>query len=116
MSCGFLRYVAQGKGILQPHTLIDELDNVIGDEQARLRLRDGPFSEVLKSAMVIFPHLSPLPSFYLYFFKDIVNFYIEKEKKKHVYIFIYFSSAIHDRVIEFIIYYKNVFVVRNFLG
>ncbi|XP_059440363.1 sucrose synthase 2 [Corylus avellana] len=44
------RYVAQGKGILQPHTLIDELDNVIGDDQARLTLRDGPFSEVLKSA------------------------------------------------------------------
>ncbi|XVE73356.1 hypothetical protein DITRI_Ditri11bG0111400 [Diplodiscus trichospermus] len=44
------RYVAQGKGILQPHTLIDELDNIIGDEQARHRLSDGPFSEVLKSA------------------------------------------------------------------
>ncbi|XP_022770874.1 sucrose synthase 2 isoform X1 [Durio zibethinus] len=44
------RYVAQGKGILQPHTLIDELDNIIGDEQARQRLSDGPFSEVLKSA------------------------------------------------------------------
>ncbi|OMO63899.1 Sucrose synthase [Corchorus capsularis] len=45
------RYVAQGKGILQPHTLFDELDNVIGDEQSRQKLRDGPFSEVLKSAM-----------------------------------------------------------------
>ncbi|XVF32809.1 hypothetical protein REPUB_Repub17cG0114800 [Reevesia pubescens] len=44
------RYVAQGKGILQPHTLIDELDNIIGDEEARQRLSDGPFSEVLKSA------------------------------------------------------------------
>ncbi|XVF72663.1 hypothetical protein PTKIN_Ptkin12aG0138100 [Pterospermum kingtungense] len=44
------RYVAQGKGILQPHTLIDELDNIMGDEQARQRLSDGPFSEVLKSA------------------------------------------------------------------
>ncbi|WRX11376.1 Sucrose synthase - like 1 [Theobroma cacao] len=44
------RYVAQGKGILQPHTLIDELDNIIGDDQARQRLSDGPFSEVLKSA------------------------------------------------------------------
>jgi len=44
------RYVDQGKGILQPHTLIDELDNVIGDDQTRLDLTDGPFSEVLKSA------------------------------------------------------------------
>ncbi|XWS76595.1 hypothetical protein CRYUN_Cryun01aG0190100 [Craigia yunnanensis] len=44
------RYVAQGKGILQPHTLIDELNNIIGDEQARQRLSDGPFSEVIKSA------------------------------------------------------------------
>lgn len=44
------RYVAQGKGILQPHTLIDELENVISDDQALLKLRDGPFSEVLRSA------------------------------------------------------------------
>ncbi|CAL5425969.1 unnamed protein product [Camellia sinensis] len=41
------RYVAQGKGILQPHHLIDELENIIGDDKA---LIDGPFSEVLKSA------------------------------------------------------------------
>jgi sucrose synthase len=46
--------VDQGKGILQPHTLIDELDNVIGDDQTRLDLTDGPFSEVLKSAQVSF--------------------------------------------------------------
>ncbi|KAG6703984.1 hypothetical protein I3842_07G113700 [Carya illinoinensis] len=44
------RYVAQGKGILQPHTLIDELDNCIGDDESRLHLRDGPFGEVLKTA------------------------------------------------------------------
>ncbi|KAK8650671.1 hypothetical protein V6N13_140299 [Hibiscus sabdariffa] len=44
------RYVAQGKGILQPHTLIDELKNVVGDEKAREKLTDGPFSEVLKTA------------------------------------------------------------------
>ncbi|KAG8389515.1 hypothetical protein BUALT_Bualt02G0237400 [Buddleja alternifolia] len=44
------RYVAQGKGILQPHHLIDELDNIIGEDSARQTLRDGPFSEVLKSA------------------------------------------------------------------
>ncbi|KAA8543074.1 hypothetical protein F0562_021431 [Nyssa sinensis] len=44
------RYVAQGKGILQPHHLIDELDNIIGDETSRQKLSDGPFSEVLKSA------------------------------------------------------------------
>uniref|UniRef100_A0A5B7BXS1 Sucrose synthase n=1 Tax=Davidia involucrata TaxID=16924 RepID=A0A5B7BXS1_DAVIN len=44
------RYVAQGKGMLQSHHLIDELDNIIGDETARQKLSDGPFSEVLKSA------------------------------------------------------------------
>ncbi|KAI3449452.1 hypothetical protein Pfo_006117 [Paulownia fortunei] len=44
------RYVAQGKCILQSHHLIDELDNVIGDDSARQKLSDGPFSEVLKSA------------------------------------------------------------------
>ncbi|KAK4559063.1 hypothetical protein RGQ29_008347 [Quercus rubra] len=44
------RYVSQGKGILQPHTLIDELDSVIGDDPSRLKLKDGPFGEILKSA------------------------------------------------------------------
>lgn len=46
--------MAQGKGILQPHVLIDELDNVFGDDEARQNLRDGPFSEVIKSAQVNF--------------------------------------------------------------
>ncbi|PIN24150.1 Glycosyltransferase [Handroanthus impetiginosus] len=44
------RYVAQGKGLLQPHNLIDELDNTIGDDASRKTLSDGPFSEVLKAA------------------------------------------------------------------
>ncbi|KAK9282334.1 hypothetical protein L1049_005248 [Liquidambar formosana] len=40
------RYVAQGKGILQPHHLIDEFEKITGDDKA---LNDAPFSEVLKS-------------------------------------------------------------------
>lgn len=44
------RYVAQGKGILQPHVLIDELENVIGEDEARKQLRDDPFSEILRAA------------------------------------------------------------------
>lgn len=44
------RYVAQGKGLLQPHHLIDELENVIGDDKGKQILSDGPFSEVLRSA------------------------------------------------------------------
>lgn len=44
------RYVAQGKGLLQPHHLIDELEKVIGDEKSKQILSDGPFSEVLTSA------------------------------------------------------------------
>ncbi|XP_062021684.1 sucrose synthase 2 [Rosa rugosa] len=51
------RYVAQGKGILQPHDLIDELEKVITDDKARLKLSEGPFSEVLKSAQeaIVYP-------------------------------------------------------------
>ncbi|KAJ7977602.1 Sucrose synthase [Quillaja saponaria] len=44
------RYVAQGKGILQPHSLIDELENIIGNDEAGKKLSDGPFSEILKSS------------------------------------------------------------------
>ncbi|XP_021889177.1 sucrose synthase 3-like [Carica papaya] len=45
------RYVAQGKGLLQPHTLIDEFENIIAEDETKKKLADGPFSEVLKSAM-----------------------------------------------------------------
>ncbi|KAJ4727721.1 Sucrose synthase [Melia azedarach] len=41
------RYVDQGKGILQPHVLIDELDNVTGENEAKQHLT--PFSEILKN-------------------------------------------------------------------
>lgn len=44
--------MAQGKGILQPHDLIDELEKVITDNEARQKLSEGPFGEVLKSAQV----------------------------------------------------------------
>jgi sucrose synthase len=42
------KYVDQGKGILQPHSLIDELENVIADDNCREKLRAGPFGEILK--------------------------------------------------------------------
>lgn len=52
-TCYFLwRYVAQGKGILQPHKLIDELDNISGEDQQTLDLKNGPFGEIIKSAQV----------------------------------------------------------------
>ncbi|KAL2945314.1 Sucrose synthase [Bienertia sinuspersici] len=44
------RYVAQGKCLLQPHHLIDGLENVIGEDKGKQILSDGPFSEVLRSA------------------------------------------------------------------
>ncbi|XP_078447961.1 sucrose synthase 3 [Wolffia australiana] len=43
------RYMGQGKGILQPHHLLDELSNVIAEDHAH-KLEDGPFFEVLKTA------------------------------------------------------------------
>lgn len=49
------RYVAQGKGILQPHHLIDEFDNAVCDDTACVKLKEGPFYEVLKSAQVYSP-------------------------------------------------------------
>lgn len=48
----FGRYVAQGRGILQPHHLIDELDKVVGKDEGMQKLRDSPLSNVLKSAQV----------------------------------------------------------------
>ncbi|KAL5701086.1 sucrose synthase [Ranunculus cassubicifolius] len=42
------RYVSQGKGILQPHHLIDELEAVLGEKGCE-NLADGPFCDVLKN-------------------------------------------------------------------
>ncbi|CAK8544369.1 unnamed protein product [Lathyrus sativus] len=44
------RYVAQGKGILQPHNLIDELENILGEDHATLDLKNGPFGQIINSA------------------------------------------------------------------
>ncbi|XP_071697410.1 sucrose synthase 4-like isoform X1 [Rutidosis leptorrhynchoides] len=44
------RYVAQGKAILQPHQILNELENVIGDDASRQKLADGPFGQVLKTS------------------------------------------------------------------
>ncbi|XP_028794903.1 sucrose synthase 2-like [Neltuma alba] len=46
----FSRYLGQGKGILQPHNLIDELENIIREDQASQELKDSQFCEILKSA------------------------------------------------------------------
>lgn len=43
-----LRYVGQGKGILQPHHLVDGL--TIADDLGKMKLTGGPFNEVIKSA------------------------------------------------------------------
>ena len=48
--------MAQGKCLLQPHHLIDGLENVIGEDKGKKILSDGPFSEVLRSAQVFFFH------------------------------------------------------------
>ncbi|THU70226.1 hypothetical protein C4D60_Mb08t22780 [Musa balbisiana] len=42
------RFVSQGKGMLQPHHLVDALAT-LGDD-GRTKLSEGPFSEVLRSA------------------------------------------------------------------
>ncbi|KAA8548964.1 hypothetical protein F0562_000648 [Nyssa sinensis] len=46
----FSSYVAKGKGILQRHQLIDELDNVLGEDAGMQELKDSPFGQILKSA------------------------------------------------------------------
>jgi len=43
------RYVAQGKTILQPHHLIDGLEEVTGENDELKKLRDGLFGDVLRS-------------------------------------------------------------------
>ncbi|TQE06576.1 hypothetical protein C1H46_007818 [Malus baccata] len=44
------RYVARGNGILQPHQMINELENVIMEDEGMQKLKDSSFSKVLQSA------------------------------------------------------------------
>ncbi|KAJ6795501.1 sucrose synthase 4 [Iris pallida] len=44
------KYVSQGKGILQPHDLLDGLANVFSDDHHRHTLSEDPFLEVVRSA------------------------------------------------------------------
>ncbi|KAF5950924.1 hypothetical protein HYC85_012917 [Camellia sinensis] len=44
------KYVAKGKGILQHHQLIDEFENVVGEDGVMQELKESPFSQILKSA------------------------------------------------------------------
>lgn len=48
----FSRYVAQGKGILQPHHLVCELAEVIKNDEAMEKLSDSPFTTILESVQV----------------------------------------------------------------
>ncbi|KAM0988214.1 hypothetical protein ACFX13_012426 [Malus domestica] len=44
------RYVARENGILQPHQMINELENVIMEDEGMQKLKDSSFSKVLQSA------------------------------------------------------------------
>ncbi|XP_043720364.1 sucrose synthase 2-like isoform X2 [Telopea speciosissima] len=44
------RYVAKGKGILQPHHLLDALADVVEEDKGKQKLDDCPLSEVLEFA------------------------------------------------------------------
>ncbi|KAF9688120.1 hypothetical protein SADUNF_Sadunf02G0164200 [Salix dunnii] len=79
------RYVEQGKGILHPNNLIDELDNIVCDDEARMSLRDGPFSEVLKAAheaIVLPPFVAvairPRPGVWEYVRVDVSQLSVEE--------------------------------------
>lgn len=48
----------EGMWLLQPHNLIDELDNIPGDDEAIVDLKNGPFGEIVKSAKVTCPTIT----------------------------------------------------------
>ncbi|KAG4990479.1 hypothetical protein JHK82_023982 [Glycine max] len=46
------RYVAGGKGILQPHDLLDEVEKLLEEDEDMQKLKDSPFVKELESAKV----------------------------------------------------------------
>ncbi|KAF5178563.1 Sucrose synthase [Thalictrum thalictroides] len=78
------RYVDQGKGILQPHHIIDELTEAIGKEGGQ-KLKDSAFSDVLTSAqeaIVLPPFVAiavrPRPGVWEYVRVDISELSVEQ--------------------------------------
>ncbi|PQQ01202.1 sucrose synthase 3 [Prunus yedoensis var. nudiflora] len=79
------RYVDQGKSILQPHDLLDELEKVISGDEAKQMLKDSPFSEVLKStqeAIVLPPYVAiavrPRPGVWEYVRVNVYELSVEE--------------------------------------
>ncbi|KAK4355656.1 hypothetical protein RND71_024627 [Anisodus tanguticus] len=79
------RYVAQGKGILQPHHLIDEFNNAVCDDTACEKLKEGLLCEVLKStqeAIVLPPFVAiavrPRPGVWEYVRVNIYDLSVEE--------------------------------------
>lgn len=54
--------------MLQPHHLIDELDNIVCDEAGKKKLSDGPFGEILKAAQVIYLIFILIPNTFNFFY------------------------------------------------
>ncbi|XP_044492990.1 sucrose synthase 2 [Mangifera indica] len=104
------RYVSQGKGILQPHVLIDELDNVFGDDEAREHLKNGPFSEVLKSAQeaIILPPfvaiaVRPRPGVWEYVRVNVHQLSVEQLSVSE---YLHFKEALGDET------FNDIFVLE----
>ncbi|WMV48609.1 hypothetical protein MTR67_041994 [Solanum verrucosum] len=79
------RYVAQGKGILQPHHLIDEFNSAVCDDTACEKLKEGPFCEILKStqeAIVLPPFVAiavrPRPGVWEYVRVNVYDLSVEQ--------------------------------------
>ncbi|KAK1385622.1 Sucrose synthase [Heracleum sosnowskyi] len=79
----FTRYVAHGKGILQSHDLIDDLDSVIGEDGVN-KLKDGPFIQILRcsqEAIVLPPYVAiairPRPGVWEYIRVDVHELSVE---------------------------------------
>lgn len=75
--------MAQGKGILQPHSLIDELENILGEDPATLDLKNGPFGQIIKSAKVTFTTFLFVQQFiFLLLLRQLSNYFINKVYSK----------------------------------
>uniref|UniRef100_A0A803M9F6 Sucrose synthase n=1 Tax=Chenopodium quinoa TaxID=63459 RepID=A0A803M9F6_CHEQI len=95
------RYVAQGKCLLQPHHLIDAMEQIIGEDKGKQILRDGPFSEVLRSAqeaIVVPPFvaiaLRPRPGVWEYVRVNVYELNVEQLTVSE---YLHFKEELEDR-------------------
>lgn len=70
-----LSYVTGGKGLLQPHDLLDHVEKILQEDEGMQKLKEGPFVQELESAQVITQYILSIALVIFFSFLCFFRFY-----------------------------------------